>query len=124
MILNPPIEICGPLAKADNQGRSARSVWINSLPNDFTVRQIANALGVSADVVAHAVPGRFTKTPSAVAPIKFGKPLAAPLPFEIDTSHRAETAPRAGIMSPPRSSDRAAAAIETIRQLHAEWVAA
>lgn len=125
MTLNPPAHICGTLTQTNRKAMFERRVWLNRLPNDYNVRQIAKALGVSVDTVTSAVPGRFVRVPAAVAPMQRGYGVTLPpLPFDLPASDGSETAPRAGIMCPPRSDDRAAAAIAIIREMHAEWVAA
>lgn len=107
MTLNPPADICGDLGASgfrhNRALRAKRSEWINSLPDSFTARQIANALGVTPGVVHNAAPSRAGIVPQAVAPTSVHVTMPA-VPGITISKDRPETAPRAGIISPPRAT--------------------
>lgn len=120
--LNPPADICGDIGSSPTKENRARLVdrarWINSLPGHVTPRQIANALGVSADVVFDAAPGRYTQIPAAVLPTTAHVTMPE-LPGVEVTRDRPETDPRAGIITPPCKSLTIEERIEVIRQM---WI--
>lgn len=123
MNLVPPSHICGP--KLTRAARAERHRWINSLPETFSARQVANALGITSDVVRFAAPGRFTRIPQAVAPTSRHVSLP-PVPVIEITSARPETAPRAGIVSTSGDDQPATVGffMDYIRGLHAQVTAA
>lgn len=116
MTLTPPAHICGQ--NLTRGARAERHRWINSLPETFSARQVANALGITSDVVRFAAPGRFTRIPQAVAPTSRHVSLP-PVPGIEITRARPETSPRAGIVSPERKLLSIEERIEVIRQM---WI--
>ena len=118
--LSPPADICGDIGSSHTKESKVlvakRARWINSLPDHFTSRQIANALGVSREVVVNAAPGRYTQSPAAVMPESVHVALPE-LPGVDITRDRPETAPRAGIVTPKRKSLTIEERIEVIRQM-------
>lgn len=103
--LSPPADICGDLGASgfrhNRALRAKRSAWINSLPETFTVRQIASALGVSQGTVRNTAPGRFVRPPERIVATSAHVTMPA-VPGITISKERPETAPRAGIVSPPR----------------------
>lgn len=116
--LDPPAHICGPLTSGNRKACSDRRKWINSVPQSYTARQVARALGITAEQLTHLVPGRFTI--AARAEMGISDVSLPPLPFEIERCDRSHTAPRSGIISVERPTRRARAAIAAIREMHAE----
>ena len=101
--LNPPADICGDISSSHTKASKAlvarRARWINSLPDNVTARQIANALGVSRKVVVNSTPWRYANIPAAVMPTSVHVTVPE-LPGVEVTRDRPETDPRAGIVTP------------------------
>lgn len=120
--LNPPADICGDIGSSPTKASKAlvakRARWINSLPDHFTARQIANALGVSREVVVKAAPGRYTQSPGAVMPTTAHVTMPE-LPGINVTRDRPETDPRASIVTPVRKQLTIEERIEVIRLM---WI--